>query len=523
MSSVIRSLVVKVGADISGLEKGLNKAAKQLNKTGKELSNTGKALTNTFTKPILGAATALGGIAVKASETADEVLTMSQKLGVSTESFQKLQYASELVDVSVETMAKGMAKVVKATGDAAKKGLDYIGVADGINVQTKDANGNLKDSETLFYDTIDALTGMTDETQRDIAAQQLFGKSYQDLLPLINQGSDALKKYGDEAVATGAVMSGDTLNSLGSFNDSIQRIKSTVSAAGSELGAAFVPLLEKLTPLIQEKIIPAIQGFAEKITNLIEWFVNLNPKTQEFIGKLILFAVAIGPVMMGVGGLVTNIGALIKGVSGAISMVKGIGSALTLLTSPVGLVIAGIAALAAAAYLIIKNWEPIKAFFIGLWEGITSAFNGAWNGIKSVLNFMIGGIEGFVNGFVKGINTVVRAVNRIQINVPDWMTKLTGVKDFGFNLKTVGELKIPRLAEGAVIPPNSEFLAMLGDQKHGVNIETPLSTMIEAFKAASGDITIYNPLYLDSDKLNKATSKKQYSTNKARSRGLGTA
>ena len=84
---------------------------------------------------------------------------------------------------------------------------------------------------------------------------------------------------------------------------------------------------------------------------------------------------------------------------------------------------------------------------------------------------------------IKAVNFIIKAINKISFDVPDWVPVIGG-KKFGFNLKEVSEVKIPRLAQGGVIPPNSEFMAILGDQKRGTNIETPLDTMIQAFKTA---------------------------------------
>lgn len=130
----------------------------------------------------------------------------------------------------------------------------------------------------------------------------------------------------------------------------------------------------------------------------------------------------------------------------------------------------------------IKNyWDKyIAKYFTKSW----------WNSLaKNVANGFIGGIEGMINGCINGfekmINWIVKALNKIHFDVPDWVPSIGG-KRFGFNLKTVDlkNVAIPRLAQGAVIPPNREFLAVLGDQKQGTNIETPLKTMIEAFNIA---------------------------------------
>ena len=134
----------------------------------------------------------------------------------------------------------------------------------------------------------------------------------------------------------------------------------------------------------------------------------------------------------------------------------------------------------------VKNaWESVKQFWA---ENISPIFTKKWweNLGKTCINGLISGFEGGINGIIKAfesmLNLVVDGINSIGFDIPDWL----GGGHFGFGIPRVsfGRVSIPRLAQGAVIPPNREFLAMLGDQKTGVNIETPLSTMIDAFNRA---------------------------------------
>lgn len=103
------------------------------------------------------------------------------------------------------------------------------------------------------------------------------------------------------------------------------------------------------------------------------------------------------------------------------------------------------------------------------WEGVKQIFKGIWNGIVSIL-------EGAVNLIIGGINWMIRQLNKIQIKAPDWL----GGGTIGFNIPAISTVSIPRLAQGAVIPPNREFLAVLGDQKNGTNVEAPLETIKQA-------------------------------------------
>lgn len=113
------------------------------------------------------------------------------------------------------------------------------------------------------------------------------------------------------------------------------------------------------------------------------------------------------------------------------------------------------------------------------WEGVKEIFKGIWNGIVAI-------IEAAINFIIDGINLLISALNTIHFEIPDWVP-IIGGKSFGISIPLVSQVALPRLAEGAVIPPNREFMAVLGDQKSGTNIETPLETMVQAFKQAMNE------------------------------------
>lgn len=614
MSNVIRSLVVKVGADLTDMQKGMEKASKTLKTAGKQISSAGATLTKSVTVPVAAAVTALTGLAVKAGQTGDELLTMSQQTGISVEQLQGLKYASRFVDVEVEDMAKGLAKVTKAMGTATANGDDFIEIADGVTISTRDANGQLRDSEDMYYAAIDAIGGLNSETEKEIAAQELFGKSYQDMMPLINAGSSALQKYKDEAAKLGLILSDEDVSAMGAFDDKMQSLSATAEVVGSKIGMAVMPVLESLLPVVQNSIIPAIQSFADWLTNIIKKFGEMSPAGQKMVMTIAAMAVGLGPALSVIGKLTTGLGGIVKAFSGAskaFTVAKGgfagVKAAMAALIGPGGtilLVIAAVALLALGVYEIITHWEQIKEWFANLWaqvsaiftnawngltawltsawegiktffaqwgptilsvlfpflavpiqiiknwdtikaglskiwesvkstalnaftalkNGIQNAFSGAWGVIKGSINSILGGVQTLVNGVIKGVNTIIGGINKI-LGMGGKVAEALGFSG-KLQIPTLKSVSIPRLAEGAVIKPNSEFLAMLGDQQSGVNIETPLSTMVAAFETAfnktgGSGVTIYNPLNIDGKPVTASTSKHQYNRNQGRARALG--
>lgn len=224
---------------------------------------------------------------------------------------------------------------------------------------------------------------------------------------------------------------------------------------------------------------------------------------------------AVGAVML-VTALALNNEAIVEAIRGPLGVIVAIvGAALLVLgiilvCTGVGIPL-GIALIAAGAASLVTvvalNWDAIVEWVKGAWEAV----QGFWNKYiapiftaefwldlaKKCGNGLISGFENAINGiigmFEKMINWIVGGLNKISFGVPDWVPGIGG-KTFGFNIPKVefDRVSIPRLAQGSVIPPNREFLAVLGDQKQGTNIEAPLQTIVDAFNIALQQSGGYN-------------------------------
>lgn len=235
--------------DINDAADNADKAGGKLEKLGSIAKGVGVALATAFAAvgaAAISAAKSLTTMSVDAAAYADEILTASTVTGMSTESLQAYKYAADLVDVSLDTLTKSMAKQVKSMDSARDGSSAYAEAYQTLGVSVTDANGNLRDSETVYWECIDALKNIENETERNSVAMQIFGKSAQELNPLIAQGSSGIAELTEEAKRMGAVMSEDALSSLGSFDDSIQRLKAGSSAAKNALGTVLLPELQLL-------------------------------------------------------------------------------------------------------------------------------------------------------------------------------------------------------------------------------------------------------------------------------------
>lgn len=117
--------------------------------------------------------------------------------------------------------------------------------------------------------------------------------------------------------------------------------------------------------------------------------------------------------------------------------------------------------------------------------GLTGMSGGVVGGIKNAVNTAIGAVNGAIRAIQGAINAMVASLNSIQITVPSWIPGIGG-KSFGMNLRPVSLPQVPYLATGAVLPPNKPFLAVVGDQKNGTNVEAPLSVIQDAVAEVMG-------------------------------------
>lgn len=195
---------------------------------------------------IVSAGKALADFAVSGAAYADDLLTMSTVTGMSTEKLQELQYAADLVDVSVDTITGSMKKNLASMSKAAKGNKDTAEAYKKLGVSVLDANGNLRDDETVYWELIDALGKVEDETQRDVLAMELLGKSASDLNPLIEAGADTMKALSVQAHQAGYVLDEDTLDAFGEFDDQLRKLDKGAEAAKNAMGTILLPVLTDL-------------------------------------------------------------------------------------------------------------------------------------------------------------------------------------------------------------------------------------------------------------------------------------
>lgn len=206
---------------------------------------------------------ALIGMTKESATRADELLRVSSVSGVAAENLQKFEYAADFVGVSTDALTDSLKDLTKNMADAANGNEDYAAKFENLDVSITNADGSLRDSYDVFLDVIDALGQMENVTERDAAAMGLINESAQQLNPLIETGTDALRQYADEAEALGAVLSEDELEALNAVDDAQKKLLKTQEAVTEQISAQYAPHMEKALNKTSE----LVSELGEKVTS----------------------------------------------------------------------------------------------------------------------------------------------------------------------------------------------------------------------------------------------------------------
>lgn len=451
-----------------------------------------------------GALVGLGGLAYKAIQGADDLNTLAKQTGFSTDELQRFKYAADLVDVSFDEIIGASRKMKKAIGDDSD-------VFAKLGVSTRDANGEMRDVKDVFYDTIRALSRVRNETERDTLAMDVFGKSADELAGIIDDGGDALKYFGDQAVG---ILDQETLDKLNTMNDQIDQMKANLIGTATELGAK-----------IAETLGPSLEWLLGKIGEFLDWVGSLDQETLQFILTLLALTAALSPVASG-----------IASISSAMMF---------LITNPMVLLVAAIIALVALIALkgdeiqaklgeldnylqnvFAKDWTetfgilgvPINDFFALVkqrWDGIRDHLNGfidfirgvftgdwdrAWSGVK---NIFVGVFETMTGVTRDGINSIISMINAgiDKINqFIGFVNSLTGLR-----IGSVGH--IPFFANGGVLTHGSAVVGEAGPELLTMNQGKAVVTPLGGNSSGGAPINITVQSVLDGRVIGESTYK----------------
>lgn len=438
-------------------------------------------------------------ISIGSAAYADDISTMATVTGLSAKSLQEFTYMSELVDTDVSTITGSLTKLTKTMSSAKDGSKTATSAFEELGVAFKNSDGSLRNNEEVFYDVIEALGNMSNETERDALAMEIFGKSAKELNPLIAAGKDGMEAFRKEAEELGYVLTDEQLEALTNVDDAYQRWQRTIEMVKNTIGVALAPAMESLLTTAKELVtgidwsavgealgeVMTDIGESLKQVDVSQLLKDITKGIKDFFKEVKKidfkgFAKSIGNVINLIskhGGKIAAaigaIGAAFAGlkIASLISSLGGFGAAFAALTGPVGIAIAAIGAIGA----VVMNWGTISTNAKELWnnakEAIATTFTNLKESVTNTVESMKAAVtekwENLKNG-IKNIVTELKdaAVNKFQEMKNGLTEKVETIKS---DVATkFGEIKdkIQTKAEEA----KEKFLGAFDGMKQGASV-----------------------------------------------------
>lgn len=374
--------------------KGLETQQKKVNgikftNLGEDFTKFGKSCTELSEKlrgvSTIGASVvaSLTAITLSASANADEINTMAKKYNLSTKEIQQFQMASELIDVDLGTITKSFNKLTQAMANGTKSTTEAF---DKLGVSTKNADGSLRSSNDVFYETIGALAEVQDETEQDALAFKIFGKSASELGPLINGGTEQLKELNKYMEENGLILSQESLDGLNATQDAMDRLKIVFEGVKNTIASDFAPIVETVVTKVSEIVLQ----FKDKWEQLSPTFKKIIPIIASVVASLSPVLAIIGKLTgaEGIGGLLTALGS--EG---------GLAGALTNLLNPITLI--------ASAFALL--WAGSEDFR----NGIMSLVETLVNNLQPIFELIITRVQELVTKIKDFLQPVIEKVGEV--------------------------------------------------------------------------------------------------------------
>jgi len=231
---------------------------------------------------VAGIGAGITKLMVDTARFSGELLDLSNVTGLSTTQLQELNFVGTMLGTDLDTMTGALTRLTRSMGEATQGNNDAAKAFRALGVPIRDANGALSDSREVFFEAMSALGGIANETERDVLAMQLFGKSAMELNPLIKAGADEMAALTEEAHKVGAVMGEENVRAFEAFDDKLSSLKLGLQGTVRNLMAGFLPGFSGLAD--------TLQGYLSRLVGIV----------QESDGDL-------GAAAAGIGGLIGEI------------------------------------------------------------------------------------------------------------------------------------------------------------------------------------------------------------------------
>ncbi len=392
------SFVAQITADIANFDKNMKKAVDTTNdstkkmqakfdKLGDSFVNIG-AKASVFSAAVVAVSVGLIKMGISAGDATARINNLAEATTLSTDVIQELSYVATASNSSFEGLSSGLDSFQRRLKSVDEEGSRVNEMLGKLGVSTKNATGTTRSMDEVLLDTFAKLGDMEKGLQRNAIGTELFGRNWNEVALIVSSGADGIEALRKEANDLGLVLDKDVLKSADDFSTAMGLVGFQVDTLKTKIGASLVPILEKsILPLLQEKIIPAVSRFADFIAQLAEKFNALSPSTKTAIFALGGIATAIGPVLLGLGGIIKILPLVIAG--------------FTAITGPIGIAIAAIAGI---AILVVKNWDAISNYFTS--GGGSELFNS----IKDIFITIKDVVMDVFNNIKKTITTIWNSI-----------------------------------------------------------------------------------------------------------------
>lgn len=265
---------------------------------------------------------ALANLTLEQAAAAGEIQDVAMQTGLSTEAVQRYQYACDMIGVSFDTVASSQAKMIRSMADVQSGSETAAATWNQLGIEVMNADGSLRDAQEVFLEVIDVLGQIENATQRDAVSMEIFGRSAQDLNPLIVQGTDAFQAFYDEASDVKDILTDVQLETLAGLDDEMHRVEARFESGANSMALKFTPALQEF----YEKTSEGIKGIEEDFAasglvtvfgSLLELVTALSPAFDN-LGEILK---ACSPVFYGIALVIAGIADGIKVIQLAVSSI----------------------------------------------------------------------------------------------------------------------------------------------------------------------------------------------------------
>ena len=394
---------------------------------------------------------------------ADELNTLSQQTSISTQTLQEWEYMAKLIDVDVNTLTASNTKLIRTMSSAQGGTKSAVDAFSTLGVAFQNADGTLRNSESVMMEVITALGNVANETERDALAMSIFGKSAQELNPLILTGAEGMASLAQEAHQVGYVLDEDAVGSLNRTQDAMDRVELAGQGLTRQLSSQFAPVVadafESVIPVVTKfggTIADVFKGnktvaeFVDEVMNSIEELIhNFEKNAPQFLeqGERLLKSLVEGiqrtvPSLIGLvvpmltrlaQTFIQNLGTILDtGIKILLTIINGLTQALPQLISYLPTIITTVVTtllknlpeiIKAGVQIIVALVQGLIQMIPNLIQSAGQIISAIWNALKEAPRLMLDVGKQIVEGIWQGISN---AFSWIKGKIKDWVGDVVG-------------------------------------------------------------------------------------------------